>query len=196
MAIMVEHREEHPFTRMRRKDRGVDDEAWIRDFLRRAQVGTLATVHNGQPFINTSLFVYDEEAHTIYMHSAASGRTRANMDSDERVCFSASEMGRLLPADSAFGMSVEYASVVVFARARVLDDGVEKKRALQLLVDKYFPHLRPGQHYRLPTPEELALTAVYKIEIDQWSAKRKQAEQDFPGAFLFGSPPATPADAD
>lgn len=61
-------------------------------------MGTLATVRDGQPFINSNLFVYDEAAGTIYMHTARKGQTRDNVDFDQRVCFSVSEMGRLLPA--------------------------------------------------------------------------------------------------
>jgi hypothetical protein len=94
-------------------------------------------------------------------------------------------MGRLLPGQSAFGMSVEYASVVVFGRASILSDAAEAARALQLLVSKYFPHMQPGQDYRTVAPDELAVTAVYRIDIEQWSGKRKQAEPDFPGAFAF-----------
>jgi nitroimidazol reductase NimA-like FMN-containing flavoprotein (pyridoxamine 5'-phosphate oxidase superfamily) len=169
----------------RRADRAVEDEAWIVEFLHRAPIGVLATVYEGQPFINSNLFVYDEPTHTIYMHTARVGRTRANVDAEERVCFSIMEMGRLLPADEALEFSVEYSGVVVFGQAHVID-GEEAKNALQLLLDKYAPHLRPGVHYRPTTIDELKRTAVYRIDIDSWSGKKKQAEPDFPGAFLYG----------
>jgi len=44
-------------THIRRRDRAVEDEAWIRDMLKRLPFGSLATVANGQPFINTNIFV-------------------------------------------------------------------------------------------------------------------------------------------
>jgi nitroimidazol reductase NimA-like FMN-containing flavoprotein (pyridoxamine 5'-phosphate oxidase superfamily) len=81
---------------------------------------------------------------------------------------------------------VEYAGVVVFGRVRVLDDAEEAKRALQRLLDKYFPHLKPGADYRPTTDEELARTAVYRLDIDQWSGKKKEVAADFPGAFRYG----------
>jgi len=171
---------------VRRTDRAVEDEAWIRAFLHRAPIGYLATVYEGQPFINSNLFVYDEAAHVIYMHTARFGRTQSNVDNDERVCFSVSEMGRLLPADEALEFSVEYAGVAVYGRARIIQNTAEAKHALQLLLNKYAPHLKPGLHYRPTTEEELKRTAVYRIQIDAWSGKRKQAEPDFPGAFLYG----------
>lgn len=171
---------------VKRKDRAVQDDAWIRDLLHRTATGVLATVDAGQPFININLFVFDEAAGAIYMHTAREGRTRQNIQGDERVCFAVSEMGRLLPAKTALDMSVEYSSVVVFGRAGIIADPEEAKRALQLLLDKYFTHLQPGRDYRPITPEELARTRVYRIQIEEWSGKRKKVDGDFPGAFLYG----------
>jgi nitroimidazol reductase NimA-like FMN-containing flavoprotein (pyridoxamine 5'-phosphate oxidase superfamily) len=172
---------------VRRADRAVEDESWIRAFLHRAAIGYLATVHEGQPFINSNLFVYDEAANAIYMHTARYGRTQSNVEADPqaRACFSISEVGRVLPADEALEFSVEYSGVTVFGRASLIDDVEQAKHALQLLLDKYAPHLKPGEHYRPTTDDELKRTAVYRIDIDAWSGKRKAAEPDFPGAFLY-----------
>lgn len=174
-----------PINQVRRSDRAVEDETWIRAFLHRAAFGALSTVNEGQPFINSNLFVFDEEEHAIYLHTAQVGRTRANVEGEPRVCFSVSEMGRLLPAEEALEFSVEYAGVTIFGCASIVDDDAEKTSALQMLLDKYFPHLRPGRDYRPITPEELARTAVYRLEIQQWSGKRKAESPDFPGAFFY-----------
>lgn len=175
-----------PRAAVKRRDRAVEDQAWIAELLGRAPMASLATTHDGQPFINSNLFVYDEAAHCIYMHTARHGRTRANVEGEQRVCLSVSEMGRLLPADTALEFSVEYSGVAVFGRASLVADAEEAARGLQLLLDKYFPHLRPGEHYRATTPEELARTAVYRIDIEEWSGKRKAVAEEFPGAFLYG----------
>jgi hypothetical protein len=174
-------------TDIRRTDRAVEDEAWIRALLHRAPMGTLATAHDGQPFVNSNLFVFDEAGHAIFMHTAPQGRTRANVSADERACFTVTEMGRLLPAPRAFNMSVEYASVVLFGRARVIEDAGEKRRALRMLVEKYFAHLRAGVDYEEITEQDLAQTAAYRIDIEEWTGKKKEAEPEFPGAFRWGS---------
>jgi nitroimidazol reductase NimA-like FMN-containing flavoprotein (pyridoxamine 5'-phosphate oxidase superfamily) len=171
------------FNQIRRKDRAKDD-AWIRAFLRRAAFGCLATVREGQPFIVARNFAYDEAAHAIYLHGAVKGRTHENVQADERACFAVSEMGRLLPADRAMNFGVEYSGVVVFGRATIVTDRAEAKRGLQLLLDKYFPHLRPGEDYAPATDEDLKVTAVYRIEIESWSGKEKKAKADAPGALL------------
>ena len=170
-----------------RKDREVQDEGWIKGLLRRAPVGVLATVHDGQPFLNTNLFVYDEARGAIYMHTAKVGRTRSNIEADERVCFSANEMGRMLPADEAQNFSVEYAGVVAFGRASIIENLEEARDALQMLLDKYAPHLKPGGDYRPPVVEEVKRTSVYRIRIESWSGKKKEVEADFPGAYRYES---------
>ena len=172
-------------TAVRRQDRAVTDDRWICDLLHRSAVGYLATVYAAQPFINSNLFVYDEDQHVIYMHTAKVGRTQANVAGDERICFTVTEMGRLLPAAEALEFSVEYSGVVIFGTAIQIDDPEEATHGLQLLLDKYAPHLRPERDYRPITPEELKRTAVYRITIEQWSGKKKEVAKDFPGAFFF-----------
>jgi hypothetical protein len=174
-----------PPNEVRREDRAVEDESWIRALLHRAPVGMLATVHEGQPFINSNLYVYDEAAHAIYLHTARVGRTRANLEQDARVCFTVTEMGRLLPAEEALEFSVEYAGVVVFGAGTIVE-GDEARDALQQLLDKYAPHLRPGEHYRPIQDDELKRTSVFKIEIESWSGKQKKVADDFPGAYFYG----------
>ena len=69
-------------------------------------------------------------------------------------------MGRLLPAPYARNFSTEYAGVVVFGSAEIIDDESDARHALQLLMDKYAPHLTPDVHYRPITSEEIAGTAI------------------------------------
>jgi nitroimidazol reductase NimA-like FMN-containing flavoprotein (pyridoxamine 5'-phosphate oxidase superfamily) len=174
-----------PRTQARRSDRAVNDEAWIKALLRRAPVGTLATTHDGQPFLNSNIFVYNETEHVIYLHTARMGRTRANIDIYDRVCFSVYEMGRLLPAATALEFSVEYASVVVFGTATRVSDTEQATDALHLLLRKYAPHLQAGVDYRPVVPEELVRTSVYCISIEEWSGKKKEVSEDFPGAYMY-----------
>lgn len=174
-----------PFVPVRRKDRAVADEAWIVALLNRSPLGVLATVRDGQPFLNANLFVYDHSQRVLYLHTAHNGQTRTNIESEARICFTVNEMGRLLPAATALDMSVEYASVVLFGKAAIVTAEAEARYGLQLLLDKYFAHLRPGEDYRSIQPEELARTAVYRVTIESWSGKQKQVAADFPGAFYY-----------
>jgi len=174
-----------PFSRVKRRDRAVEDESWIKDMLRRAAIGVLATSRNGQPYIVMRHFVFDEEASAVYMHGALHGRTREDIESNDRVCFSAGEIGRQLPGATASDMSSEYGSVVIFGRARIVDDEAEAMHAMRSLVEKYFSRLSYGKDYSPIMPKELAGLCVYRVSIEEWSGKRKTAPADFPGAFDY-----------
>jgi nitroimidazol reductase NimA-like FMN-containing flavoprotein (pyridoxamine 5'-phosphate oxidase superfamily) len=176
-----------PINQPLRKDRAKDD-TWIREYLKKVPFGMLATEYEGQPFIKPTLFVYDEGEQAIYIHGALVGRMRTNLEVNPRVSFCVAEMGRLLPADTAMEVGVEYASAVVFGRAELLTEADEARHGLQLLLDRYFPHLKPGIDYREILPQELDITSVYRIKIDSWSGKEEHARQDFPGAFSYQAP--------
>ena len=162
-----------------RQDRAQED-GWIGAYLEAASFGFLATVDDGQPFLNSNLFAYVDESRVIYLHTARRGRTRENLEEAAKVAFSVAAMGRLLPAAEALEFSVEYSGVVVFGRGSVVRDAEEAERALQMILDKYAPHLRPVRDYRPIMPQELNRTTVYRIDIDSWSGKEKFVEPDFP----------------
>jgi len=189
MTFMARDYAKQSATNMRRDDRSVTDEEWIKQFLKTAPVGTLATVHEGQPFVNTNLFYYDEASHSIITHTARVGRTRANIEIHDKVCFSIMEMGRLLPASEALEFSVEYAGVTIFGTMTVVDDKEESKRLLQLIMDKYASHLVAGEDYRPPHNDEMPRTSVFRIAINDWTGKKKEVDPDFSGAYPYPDQP-------
>jgi nitroimidazol reductase NimA-like FMN-containing flavoprotein (pyridoxamine 5'-phosphate oxidase superfamily) len=165
-----------PLNKMRHPEYSRDDD-WIVDFLHRAQIGHIATLSEEQPYINPNLFWYDHEKHEIYFHSNVTGHVRSNAEQHPQVCFEASRMGKLLPSNIALEFSVQYESVIAFGEIRLLEDEAEKKRALYGLIEKYFPNMAPGEHYRPITENELKRTSVYAISIQSWSGKRNWKER-------------------
>ncbi len=149
----------------------------IQALLRRASFGYLATSLDDQPFLHVSLFWFDPGNRRIYFHGALKGRTLENLQANPRVCFSVAELGRLIPGKNAADFENEYASVIAFGRGRLVDTDMEKRTALQSLLDKYFPDLHPGEDYRPMTDNEVARTNVYAIEIDGWSGKERWAKE-------------------
>lgn len=174
-----------PRTKIKRRDRAVTDESWIKEFLRVGHWGALATVHDGQPFIHTNLFVYDERRNAIYTHTARFGRTSANLDEPAPACFAVSSMGRVLPAPTAVDFSVEYEQVTVFGDGAVVRDVDEAYDALKALLLKYAPHLTYGDDYGAITKRDMRRTTVFRIDIQDWSAKRKVADDEFTGGYCF-----------
>jgi nitroimidazol reductase NimA-like FMN-containing flavoprotein (pyridoxamine 5'-phosphate oxidase superfamily) len=174
----AEIRKQKDLTAMRRTDREVTDEEWIKRILREGAFGTLATSLDDQPFLNVNNYVYDEEAHALYIHRSRIGRTSANLEVNPRVCYSVAEMGRIKTADKAMDFGVAYQSVIVFGTASLVTDAKEAGRALKLLLEKYAPHLTFGEDYQPFDSDDLKRTAVYKISIEQWSGKKRGLDED------------------
>ena len=165
-----------PANAQRRPENAMSDD-WVRAFLGRALIGHVATLWDDQPFITPTNFWYDPERHEIYYHSNVVGRLRANSERHARVCFETSEFGRFLPSNVALEFSIQYESVMVFGAVSVLDDDADKRRALQGLLEKYFPGMQAGRDYRPITDAELKRTSVYAVKIESWSGKRNWVEQ-------------------
>ena len=147
------------------------DDEWIRAFLRQAKVGHIASARGDQPFLNPTTFWLDEANHQIIFHSNLAGRIRSNIESNPRVCFEASEFGKMLPSNVALEFSLQFRSVVVFGSARLIGDPEEARRLLHGLIHKYFPAMTAGKEFREITDKELKRTSVYAIQIEEWSGK-------------------------
>lgn len=174
----------------RRRDRGQDAE-WIRAYLERAPWGVLAfSGDSGPPHLNSNLFLYRDDPDRIYLHSARAGAMPAGLTDGKGVpaSFTAAGMGRLLPADTALEFSLEYHGVVAMGRARTVADVEEARDSLNGLLVKYAPQLLPGRDYRAIVAEELRRTAVFRLDIEEWSGKEK-AVGEHPGSFSLATLP-------
>lgn len=165
-----------PINYVRRRERAVEDDAWIRNFLRDAQYCVVATESSGQPFMNPLIFAYDEASHAIYYHTGRKGRIFANVTANPRVCLNACRMLGLISRPQASSFDVAYESVVVFGRVRIIEEEAEAITAFRLLFDKYFPSLRYGEDFSPITSQQLAPTAVHRLDIEAWSGKRNPRE--------------------
>lgn len=171
-----DYTDQSPIAFQRRPHLTHDDE-WIRAFLHVAQIGHIATSVDGQPFINPTTFWYDAASHRIVFHSNVAGRVRSNIESNSKISFEASELGRFLPSNVAFEFSLQFRSVVVFGRAEIVTDPAEARHLLYGLLGKYFPSMTAGKEYREITEKELRATSIYAIEIESWSGKENWADR-------------------
>lgn len=168
-------------------------EKWIKTFLHCAPFGILAAVDDGQPTVDVSLFIYDEAANVIYFHTAIKGGARTSISAGQQVCFTVGEMGRILPADTAAAFNIEYAGVTVFGRAGIVEEAHQAHQAVQRLLDKYAPHMCPGQDYEPITLEEVRQTRIFCIHIDSWCGRKNEALADFPRAYHYTNQPMLPS---
>ena len=105
----------------------------------------------------------------LYLHGArANGFMRALAGGAE-ACVTATLVDGLVFARSAMHHSMNFRSVVLYGRGRVVEDTDEKRRALLALVD----HMAPGRstEARPPIDAELGATLVVRLPIEEASAK-------------------------
>lgn len=156
------------FQRLPEYKRGDD---WIKALLHRGEIAHIASRWDLQPFLTPTTFFYDEVNHRIIFHSNIAGRIRANIERHPEVCVEVSEFGKLLPSNIALEFSLQYRSVIVFGKARVIENDDEKRTVLHKFVHKYFGAMEIDKDYRSATDKELKRTSVYEIQIESWSGK-------------------------
>jgi nitroimidazol reductase NimA-like FMN-containing flavoprotein (pyridoxamine 5'-phosphate oxidase superfamily) len=178
---------DRPLTRVRRKDRVLDDEEWIDRFLYTAPLGHIAFCWKDQPLLHSNLFWFD--GRSIYWHTAAVGKLRAVLDTGPLpACISVTEQGRILPAGTPLDFSTEYASVTLYGTLRVVSDPDEKRRGLEGLMTKYAPQLTAGKDY-IPMPDsDVQQTSVYRFDIESRVAKHNVKPPDYP-AYAYPEEP-------
>jgi len=176
---------QNELTSIRRKDRSKGD-PWIKSFINSTPFVTIATSIDNQPFQHINTFVYDETNHAIYIHTAKNGRLIENIKKNNLVSIAFGSIGRMLPSKTAMHFSCEYESVIAIGKVTIISNQAKSQLALQLLLERYFPNHKAGKDYHEITDEEINLTAVYEINIDSWSGKKKEVDKDSPGAFEYG----------
>jgi uncharacterized protein len=164
---------------VRRRDRHLDDEAWVDRFLAAAPICQVALAPDGLPTIHTHNFWADGDA--IYSHGAQRGAlAAATADGPVPACFTAVEHGRILVADEAAEFGTEYASVVAYGTLTRVTDEAECLRALAGLMAKYAPGFVSGRDYRPAEPVDLRRTVVYRFDVERRIAKHLVKDADEP----------------
>lgn len=124
-------------------------------------------VVDGQPFVIPT--AYGRAGDVLYIHGARASRMQKALAAGADMCVTVTLVDGLVLARSAFHHSINYRSVVVFGRARVVESEEEKNVALEAFTE----HVMPGRwaDVRWPTPQELAATTVLAIQLSEASAK-------------------------
>ncbi len=140
----------------------------------------------------------------LYLHGAAANHMLRSLAGGIEACVTVTIVDGLVLARSAFHHSMDYRSVMIFGRAKGVDDQDEKRRAMHALVD----HVVPGRNAdaRPPSDSELRSTLVMRLPITEASAKIRTGgpiddEEDMtlgiwagvlPCTMTFGTPVAEP----
>ena len=147
--------------------RGHYDRQTIYRILDEALICHVGFAHEGQPYVIPINFARLRDA--VVLHGAKASRLLKHIAAGHPVCVEATIVDGLVLARSAFHHSVNYRSVVLFGKGRLVDDYEDKLAALEAVTE----HLIPGRwrEARLPNRKELDATSVVSIPIEEASAK-------------------------
>ena len=112
---------------------------------------------------------YGRKGDQLYIHGSAASRMLRTLREGVDVCVTVTLVDGLVLARSAFHHSMNYRSVVVFGRARAVEDEDEKMEAMRVFSD----HVMRGRwdDARLPNRNELRATTVLALPLAEASAK-------------------------
>jgi len=116
--------------------------------------------------------VYGLTDDTMYLHGAlANSLLKSGADTD--ICVTVTIVDGLVFAKTPFNHSMNYRSVVVRGKARVVNDDDEVMLALQLMTDHIVP---TWDVTRDPSPSEIRATRIIALPLDEKSAKVRTGE--------------------
>ena len=155
-------------TQVRRlPQRAVYNHREIHAILDQAFVCHVGFVVDGQPYVIPT--GYARRGGEIFIHGSAASRMLRTLGSGADVCVTVTLVDGFVLARSAFHHSINYRSVVIFGKARSVDDPAEKIAALRCITN----HIVPGrwEEVRPPNEQELKATEVLAVALDEVSAK-------------------------
>jgi hypothetical protein len=147
-------------------DRASYDDGTVYSILDAGMVGHVGFASPSRPLVIPMLYAREDDV--IYLHGSVASRLQRTLARGIDTCLTVTLIDGLVLARSAFHHSMNYRSAVVFGRASAVAAD-EKEHALWVISE----HLVPGRwaEVREPNRQELAVTAVLRMVIEEASAK-------------------------
>jgi len=105
----------------------------------------------------------------LYLHGSTANRVYLALKGGAEACVCVTLLDGLVLSRSAFHHSMNYRSLVLYGRAREVEDSEEKLAAFEAIVEQ----MLPGRYAetRVPNPAEISRTLVLAIPLAEASAK-------------------------
>jgi nitroimidazol reductase NimA-like FMN-containing flavoprotein (pyridoxamine 5'-phosphate oxidase superfamily) len=155
-------------TKVRRlSKRAVYDKAQVHEILDEGFLCHVGFSVEGQPYVIPTL--YARAGELLYMHGSGASRMLKKLAEGIDMCVTVTLVDGYVLARSAFHHSMNYRSVTILGRARLVEELDEKLTALRLITD----HVVPGRWDEVRGPNELEMrqTVVIAVPLEEVSAK-------------------------
>lgn len=160
-------------------NRGSYDPKTIYPILDEAIDITVSYIENGIPKAIPTGFVRIDNH--IYIHGSVKSHFVQQICKNTTVCLSVSLLDGLVLANTAFNHSFNYRSVVIFSSPFMVEDEQLKMEALKAFTDKLVPG-RWEDNIKLPTPDDMKITSLVCLPIEEASAKIREGQAGNPAS--------------
>jgi nitroimidazol reductase NimA-like FMN-containing flavoprotein (pyridoxamine 5'-phosphate oxidase superfamily) len=126
---------------------------------------------NGLPFVIPMGFARDKNR--ILLHGSTGSRMMRQIAQGIDLCVTVTQLNAIVVARSSFNSSMNYESVMVFGKARVLEAD-EKDIALEQITEKLVPGL--WNYGRPLLSKEIAATMIVELSLDKISGKSREGD--------------------
>jgi nitroimidazol reductase NimA-like FMN-containing flavoprotein (pyridoxamine 5'-phosphate oxidase superfamily) len=159
-------------TRIKRGSKRAEyDKEVIHAIMDEALVCHVSCNWNGQPMIQPTIHWRDGDL--LYIHGSSKNGLFQALLAGEEAAIAITLLDGLVFARSAFHHSVNYRSVILYGQAELIDEEFEKRRQLDLMLEK----VKEGRsaEARPANETELKATTVLAFKIKEVSAKIRDA---------------------
>jgi nitroimidazol reductase NimA-like FMN-containing flavoprotein (pyridoxamine 5'-phosphate oxidase superfamily) len=120
---------------MRRAEKEIKENQEIAAIMQKADICRIALVDGDSPYIIPVNFAIHDNH--LYFHSAMDGRKIDILRKNNKVCFEIDINTDIIKSDEPCSWGMKYLSVIGFGQAFFLEKSNEKKKALNVLMEKY-----------------------------------------------------------
>lgn len=158
------------------------------DILSQGLVAHVGFIADQNPVVIPMSYHYSpERPELLYLHGSIKSRLLQHLAGGAPVCVTVTLTDGLVYSRKAMNHSMNYRSAVVFGQAREIIDEAEKLALFDQMVQRYFPGRIADRDYHAPPSQDLAVTSVIGVTIQDWNAKARRGgptapEDDDPSA--------------
>jgi nitroimidazol reductase NimA-like FMN-containing flavoprotein (pyridoxamine 5'-phosphate oxidase superfamily) len=106
----------------------------------------------------------------ILLHGSTGSRLMMKIAEGAQLCITVTKLNAIVVAKSAFNSSMNYESVMIFGKAKLLKDD-EKMAAMTAISDVLVPGM--SSYARALKPKEVAGTMIVEVPLEKYSAKTR-----------------------
>jgi nitroimidazol reductase NimA-like FMN-containing flavoprotein (pyridoxamine 5'-phosphate oxidase superfamily) len=165
---MTEETEEH--YHLRRIERDMPDRADQVAVLRGQKYLSLAMARGNRPYLVSLNYAFSQQENCFYVHSAPRGRKIDVLRANPRVWGQVIEDRGYLPGRCSHA----YRSVMFEALAEFVEDLLEKRRALALMIEHADPDSAESLTQRLVATSDLTKVTVLRLAVLSMGGKQGQ----------------------